>query len=394
RRALPPGGAPVFLPGGQPRARTAVRRALPARRRDAMGPQALLGRAAHGSGPAHRRARHERRRPAAAVRSPARDRAVRRGRLPRQRRGRRARSRRQTDPADHAGTGGSQAVQRRGARLRARDAKGGRAGRSGAGGRRDDHAAPQARRVRPGADDLAGRARRRGGRAVRVRRCVQLRRLPIEHDGRDARRGAQRRRPGRARADPGAHREAPHGRSTGDLPLSLRRPRAGRGPRPRSGGGGRSLRPSRRVAGMIAALLAMLFAATPAAPAPAPPPATATPAPAAGCLPATALAGPGIVDPFHAPLAEATELNSAGKTYYRDGKWEEARIEYRAAFDADPAFLAPRLNVACSFVRQERFEEATTEVEALLKLAYVPWAREILEAADLGALKPRPEMAR
>ena len=145
---------------------------------------------------------------------------------------------------------------------------------------------------------------------------------------------------------------------------------------------------------MIAALLAMLFAATPAAPAPAPPPATATPAPAAGCLPATALAGPGIVDPFHAPLAKATELNSAGKTYYRDGKWEEARIEYRAAFDADPAFLAPRLNVACSFVRQERFEEATTEVEALLKLAYVPWAREILEAADLGALKPRPEMAR
>jgi hypothetical protein len=30
----------------------------------------------------------------------------------------------------------------------------------------------------------------------------------------------------------------------------------------------------------------------------------------------------------------------------------------------------------------------------LLKLAYVPWARDVLEAADLGALKPRPEMAR
>lgn len=102
---------------------------------------------------------------------------------------------------------------------------------------------------------------------------------------------------------------------------------------------------------------------------------------------------PGSLDPFHAPLAKATELNSAGKTYYRDGKWEEARIEYRAAVDADPAFLAPRLNVACSFVRQERFAEATAEVEALLKLAYVPWAREVLEAADLGALKPRPEMA-
>jgi len=146
---------------------------------------------------------------------------------------------------------------------------------------------------------------------------------------------------------------------------------------------------------MIAALLATLFAAAAATPAVAPAaPAAAAPAPAAGCLPATPLGGPGIADPFHAPLPKATELNTAGKTYYRDGKWDEARIEYRAATDADPAFLAPRLNVACSFVRQERFEEATAEVEALLKLAYVPWSREILEAADLGALKPRPEMAR
>jgi hypothetical protein len=142
---------------------------------------------------------------------------------------------------------------------------------------------------------------------------------------------------------------------------------------------------------MIAALFAGLLAATPAAPATP----SATPArPARGCLPAAALPGLGVVDPFRPPDPKATELNSAGKSYYRDGKWEEARIEYRAAETADPAFLAPRLNVACSFVRQERFAEATAEVEALLARAYVPWAREVLEAADLGALKPRPEMAR
>jgi hypothetical protein len=129
-------------------------------------------------------------------------------------------------------------------------------------------------------------------------------------------------------------------------------------------------------------LLAALVAAAPAKP------------PAPACLPAAPLPGVGVVDPFHAPDPKATELNSAGKTYYRDGKWEEARIEYRAAEAADPSFLAPRLNVACSFVRQERFAEATAEVEALLAGAYVPWAREVLEAADLGALKPRPEMAR
>jgi hypothetical protein len=130
-------------------------------------------------------------------------------------------------------------------------------------------------------------------------------------------------------------------------------------------------------------LAALLVAKAPAA----------APAPAA-CLPATPQPGLGMADPFRAPAPQATELNSAGKDFYRDGKWEEARIEYRAAVTADPSFLAPQLNVACSFVRQERFAEATAEVEALLAKAYVPWAREVLEAADLGALKPRPEMAR
>jgi len=132
---------------------------------------------------------------------------------------------------------------------------------------------------------------------------------------------------------------------------------------------------------MTGSLLAALLVAKAAAAAPA-------------CLPATPQPGLGVADPFRAPAPKATELNSAGKDFYRDGKWEEARIEYRAAVAADPSFLAPQLNVACSFVRQERFSEATAEVEALLAKAYVPWAREVLEAADLGALKPRPEMAR
>jgi hypothetical protein len=135
---------------------------------------------------------------------------------------------------------------------------------------------------------------------------------------------------------------------------------------------------------MIAAVLAALVATAPSPRAQA----------GAACLPATPQPGLGSADPFRAPDPKATALNSAGKDYYRDGKWEEARTEYRAAEAADPSFLAPRLNVACSFVRQERYTEATAEVEALLAKAYIPWTREVLEAADLGALKPRPEMAR
>jgi len=101
--------------------------------------------------------------------------------------------------------------------------------------------------------------------------------------------------------------------------------------------------------------------------------------------------GPGSFDPFHPPAPKALELNADGKAPYRQGKWEEARARYRAALAADPEFLAPKLNIACSFVRQERFAEATAEVVALLDRAYVPWAREITDAADLGALKVRPE---
>jgi hypothetical protein len=109
------------------------------------------------------------------------------------------------------------------------------------------------------------------------------------------------------------------------------------------------------------------------------------------CQAAGSAPGPGTTDPFRTPALAARELNAAGKVPYRQGKWEEARAQYRAALAADPEFLAPKLNIASSFVRQERFAEATAEVLSLLDGAYVPWAREIREAADLGALKVRPE---
>src|SRR3982750_32052 len=73
------------------------------------------------------------------------------------------------------------------------------------------------------------------------------------------------------------------------------------------------------------------------------------------CLPASPLPGPGVVAPFRAPAPRATELNAAAKVLYRQNKWNEARVQYREALAADAEFLAPRLNVACSFVRQERF---------------------------------------
>jgi hypothetical protein len=88
---------------------------------------------------------------------------------------------------------------------------------------------------------------------------------------------------------------------------------------------------------------------------------------------------------------DAAALNREGKSLYQKGQFAEARARYRAALAADPDFLAPALNVACSFVRQERFAEATAEVEGLLARSYMPWSAEILAAADLGALKVRPE---
>jgi len=114
---------------------------------------------------------------------------------------------------------------------------------------------------------------------------------------------------------------------------------------------------------------------------------------AAACLPSPPAPGVGVADPFRPPAPEATQLNTDGKIVYRQGKWEDARAKYRAALEADPDFLAPRLNIACSFVRQERFDESVAEVRSLIDRAYMPWSREVLEAADLGALKVHPQMA-
>ncbi|HSS39921.1 MAG TPA: hypothetical protein VLT58_14235, partial [Polyangia bacterium] len=131
--------------------------------------------------------------------------------------------------------------------------------------------------------------------------------------------------------------------------------------------------------GIVVALASLL-----AAPGPTAPPV---------CLPSSPRPGLGAADPFRPPSPEATALNADAKVVYRQGKWDDARAKYRAAEEADPDFLAPRLNVACSFVRQERFDDAVAEVRALLDRAYMPWSREVLEAADLGALKVQPQMA-
>ena len=111
----------------------------------------------------------------------------------------------------------------------------------------------------------------------------------------------------------------------------------------------------------------------------------------AACPPADVLPGPGVADPFHVPSDAAKQLNADALAFYRQGKWEEARQKYRAAEAADPEFLAPALNVACSFVRQERFTDAVNEVKRLLDIAYLPWSEELATAADLGSLKVRPE---
>jgi hypothetical protein len=84
-------------------------------------------------------------------------------------------------------------------------------------------------------------------------------------------------------------------------------------------------------------------------------------------------------------------LNREGKTLYRDGRFAEARGKYQLARELDPDFLAPWLNLACSYAREERFTEATEQAVALIRHAYVPGAREVMEAADLGALQIRPQ---
>jgi hypothetical protein len=109
------------------------------------------------------------------------------------------------------------------------------------------------------------------------------------------------------------------------------------------------------------------------------------------CPASAPVAGPGVVDPFHVPPPAAAQLNADGKALYRQGRWDEARQKYRAATALDPDFLAPVLNIACSFVRQERFADALSEVVGLVDRSYLPWSEEVLSAADLGALKIRAE---
>jgi hypothetical protein len=92
------------------------------------------------------------------------------------------------------------------------------------------------------------------------------------------------------------------------------------------------------------------------------------------------------------PVAPAAmDLNREAKALYRDGHFAEARAKYSQALLADSDFLAPWLNRACAFAREENFEQASKEATALIRQAYVPWGREVMEAADLGALQIRPQ---
>ncbi|MGD0837115.1 MAG: tetratricopeptide repeat protein [Polyangia bacterium] len=88
------------------------------------------------------------------------------------------------------------------------------------------------------------------------------------------------------------------------------------------------------------------------------------------------------------PAAPVAMLNNAeGKKLYRQGRFAEARERYRAALAADPDFLSAQLNLACSLAREGSFAEAAEEISRLLHIAFVPWQREIKEAADLGILE-------
>jgi hypothetical protein len=87
------------------------------------------------------------------------------------------------------------------------------------------------------------------------------------------------------------------------------------------------------------------------------------------------------------PDAEAMRLNNEGKQLYRQGRFADAREKYRAALAADADFLSAQLNVACSFSREARYAEAAEIAATLIRRAFVPWNREVLEAADLGILQ-------
>jgi hypothetical protein len=86
------------------------------------------------------------------------------------------------------------------------------------------------------------------------------------------------------------------------------------------------------------------------------------------------------------------DLNRQGKGLYREGHFAEARAKYQLAQQMDPDFFAPGLNLACAYAREDRFAEATEHAVAVVRHSYVPGAREVMEAADLGALQIRPPL--
>jgi hypothetical protein len=94
------------------------------------------------------------------------------------------------------------------------------------------------------------------------------------------------------------------------------------------------------------------------------------------------------------PSAEAMRLNGEGKRLYRLERWVEAQERYRAALAADPDFLGAQLNLACALSRQSHYAEAADEAARLIRQAYVPWSREVVEAADLGILQDRVDWAK
>ena len=96
-----------------------------------------------------------------------------------------------------------------------------------------------------------------------------------------------------------------------------------------------------------------------------------------------------------APAAdEAMRLNVEGKQLYRQERWNEAREKYRAALAVDPDFFGAQLNIACSYARQRRYAEAADEAAKLIRQSFVPWSREVAEAADLGILQDQEVYSR
>jgi hypothetical protein len=120
----------------------------------------------------------------------------------------------------------------------------------------------------------------------------------------------------------------------------------------------------------------------------------AAPALLAGLCPSATPApdGTGATAVAPVPSLAAQALNAEGYQLYRQGRWQDAWSRYRAAAEADPGYLGPALNAACALARQERFADAARDAAALVRRAFVPWGREVLEATDLAALHPRPEM--